>query len=321
MKNYFITESTTSVESFSKSFEFLISNSKVTTKTSSDTFKSFGDGIISNNFYIGNNHTENLDEIEVQNSDACILSIPKVGHYSTKISNQSFHDFTSESGGIILPVDKVLYKANTDIVDDLIIIISMEDLKPILEKNYDIRTIDKRFLKLVIKNEKVSSVRNFIESTLQTAKNFPHIRESLLVKTNLKEIATLLMADLVADSLKIPPITVNSPDSILVKRAEEYIENECGNLFTIQEIANYLFTSPRSLQKAFKRHRDYSPMQFLKNRKLKRAHKLLLTQNSINYTVKQVALSAGILDLNRFSKYYFELFGELPSNTLDKVNK
>lgn len=321
MENYFLTESATSVDDVSRSFELLIQNSTVITRARSGNFKSFGDGIISENFYIGNNLTENLDTIEVQNSAACILSLPRVGNYSTRVSNNSFHEFTSESGGIILPADNILYKANSAIVDDLIIIISMEDLKPILEKNYNIRSFENSYLKLDINREKVSSVCSFIESTLRTAKNFPRIRESLLVKTNYKEISTLFIAELIADSLKVQPVTNNSPDLLLVRRAEEYIENECGNIFTIQEITNDLFTSPRTLQKAFSKYRDYSPMQFLKNRKLIRAHKLLLNQNANKTTVKQAALSAGILDLNRFSKYYYEMFGELPRDTLKKIIK
>jgi AraC-like DNA-binding protein len=314
--NYYITESTSSTDVFSKSLETLITGSTIKSRAVLNRFTSTGDGIISDNFYIGNNFTEHLIDIEVQNSASCILSMPKVGSYTTRVSNRSSYNFSKESGGIVLPADNVLYKAISGVVNDLIIIIDMDYLIPVLEKKYNIKSFEKKYIKLDAKREKVASIRSFIESTLQSARSFPHVRESLLLKTNIKEITSLFVADLIADSLKISPISNNSSSAVLVRRAEELIDNECDSVFTIREIANKLYTTPRTLQIAFKRHRKYSPMQFLKNRKLTRAHKLLISQNDSNFTVKRAALSAGILDLNRFSKYYKEMFGELPSTTI-----
>jgi AraC-like DNA-binding protein len=244
--------------------------------------------------------------------------MPKVGSYTTGISNQPIRKFTNESGGIVLPAENIHYKAISDVIDDLIIIINMDDLKPILDKKYNIVSFKNSFIKLDANSEKVASVRSFIESTLQSARNFPHLRESLLLKTNIKEITILFVADLIADSLKIAPISISNPGSLIVRKAEAYIEHECENIFTIQEIANKLNTTPRTLQIAFKKHREYTPMQFLKERKLYKARKLLLNQKDSNFSIKQAALSAGLLDLNRFSRYYNELFGELPSTTIKK---
>lgn len=320
MENYYLTETTTSIDDITKSFEYLITNSTITSRATSDKFKSTGEGIISENFYIGNNLTRYLNDIEVLNSSSCILTIPKSGKYSTKVSNQIYKHSAGKLGGIVLPTDRILYKANTDVVDDLIIIIKMDDLKSILIKKYNITNIDNNYIPLNVKKVKVSSVCDFIESTIKTARYFPHLRDSLLVRSNIKEIATLIIADLIADYLNISPDKNDSLDLALVRRAEEFIENECEKIFTIQEIALQLFTSPRSLQKAFKKYRHYTPIQFLKNRKLYKAHKLLINKND-PMSVKKAALSVGILDLSRFSKYYTEIFGELPSKTIEKSRK
>lgn len=318
LENYYLTEHITSSEDFSKSLESMIPGSTIKSRAVLNKFSSTGDGIISKDFYIGNNLTKNLIEIEIQNSTACIFSIPRTGSYTTRVSNRSTFKFSIDSGGIVLPTDNLRYKAISDAVNDLIIIISLDNLLPILDKNYNIIRLTDSFIRLDTKSEKVATIRDFIVSTVQSVRNFPYVRESLLLKTNIKEITSLFVADLIADSLKISPVSANSPGILIVKKAEEYIEHECESIFTIQEIANKLNTTPRTLQISFKKHREYTPMQFLKERKLHKARKLLLKHKDFTISIKQAALSAGLLDLNRFSKYYYEMFGELPSTTIKK---
>lgn len=134
---------------------------------------------------------------------------------------------------------------------------------------------------------------------------------------NIKEIAILMVTDLIGELLNKSPLTNNHPEKNLVIMAEEIMDSRCDVIHTIQEIADGVFTSPRNLQKAFKKHRNYTPMQFLRERKLHKAHKLLSDKN-LQSSVKNVALSVGIYDLNRFSKYYAELFDEYPSTTIKK---
>jgi len=321
LENYFITETTVSIDVFSKSFEALIPGAIVNSHKANNKFKSFGEGIISDNFYIGNNVTEAIKDIEVLNSTSCVLTLPRSGKYLTQVSNKTYQNIAGKSGGIVLPVDRIFYKAQTGAIDDLTIVISMAELKPILKKQYNITHINTHYIKLNLKKAKVSAVYSFIESTIQTASNFPHLGESLLIKSNIKEISTLFIADLIADALDFSPITHQSSDLILVQKAERLIENECTNLFTIQEIADKLSTTPRNLQKAFKKHRDCSPIKFLKNKKIYRAHKLIINNNDPTMSVKKAALSVGMSDLSRFSKYYNEMFGELPSRVIDKARK
>ena len=97
------------------------------------------------------------------------------------------------------------------------------------------------------------------------------------------------------------------------------MESECENISTVQEIADRVFTSPRNLQKAFKKYREYTPLQFLKERKLQRAY-YMLKDSYHSGSVKNVAISVGIFDINRFGKYYFDQFGEYPNETLKKKN-
>ncbi len=320
MDKTYLTDYTESIEELSQAFEFLVVNSRVRAKAKSEGFYSTGEGIISKNFYIGNNLTVGLISLVIENSDSCILTIPKSGRYKVTLSKKVTQTFSPKSGGIILPTPHVIYEAITNQVDDLIIIIDLKKLKPIFKKNYnyDAEKISTSFIRLQLKNEKVLSVVNFIKSTLETAMKFPHLRASLLLKSNIEEISALYITDLIAEALKIPyNVQYASPDSKLVAKAEELMQENPAEYFTIREIANSTFTTPRNLQLAFKKHRTYSPMHFLKEKKFHRARKLIL--NSLpEATIKSIVLSAGILDINRFSKHYKQLYGELPSETLQK---
>ena len=321
MDNYYITKTTKSIVFFSKAFEELLPGSTVSAESSSKNFKSFGEGIISENFYIGNNVTECIDNIEIINSTSCILTLPRTGVYSTEVSNKLFEHVAGKSGGIVLPTNRIFYKSAAGIIDDLSIVVDMNELKPILKKSYNVCNIPNHYIPLDLKNGKVSAVYKFIESTILTAKNFPHLGESLLVKSDIKEMAIIFIADLIADALGISTKDQVADDLILVRKTEELMESECKRLFTINEIAEQLDTSPRNLQKAFKKYRDYTPLQFLKNKKLKEAYHLLTDDNDPNMSVKKAALSVGINDLSRFSRYYKEMYGELPSETVSRKRK
>lgn len=322
-KNY-LTDYTESIEQLALSFEYIITNSNVRAKAKSEGFYSTGHGIGSKNFYIGNNLTVGLISLEIENSDACILSIPQNGQYEATLSKKVTKKFSPKSGGIILPSKHIFYSAITNAVDDLIMIIDMKKLKPIFEKNYSYNSkkIEASFIGLDLKSEKALSVVNFIKSTLETAINFPDLRESLLIKSNVEELSALYLTDLIAEALNITyNIKNTAPDLDLVAKAEELIEENPGKYFTIREIADDTFTTPRNLQLAFKKHRAYSPMRFLKEKKFHLAKKMILNGQARS-SIKSIALSAGISDINRFSKHYKDFFGELPSETFQKaINK
>lgn len=160
---------------------------------------------------------------------------------------------------------------------------------------------------------------SYLESTLDMVRGFPDIRQSLFAKMNIRDIAVLMVTDLIGDLLEKSSLLNNQLDKNLVIKAEEIIDGQCLQLHTVHEIADKLNTSARNLQLAFKKHRNYTPMQFLRKCKLKQAQKLILQRRDSNITVKEVALSVGIFDLNRFGKYYAEEFGEFPRETIHKA--
>ena len=318
MENHFITEQTSSSEDFSKSLEYLIPRATVSTREKSGKFRSSGDGFLSEGFYLGQNLTENLEEIEILNSNSCILSIPSEGIYFTRLSNKPFRTCTPETGSIFLPTDSIIYGSKVNTVNDLIISLNYDQLKPILEKRYEISRIGIEGFGIEKKNKKVEVIYNLIINNLQALRYYPHFRESIHYKSSIKEVAKVLLADLIADSLQAKFKLRNSPDSSIVQQAEELIEAKPEKYFSIQQIADRVCTSPRNLQLVFHKHRGYTPMQFLKERKLNKARALLLNADC-DTTIKKTAYDCGFLNLSSFSKSYKMLFGELPSETLKSI--
>jgi len=100
-----------------------------------------------------------------------------------------------------------------------------------------------------------------------------------------------------------------------VRLAEEYLESHCDEPVTVERLAQIAGVSVSALYAGFKRHRAYTPMQFLKQARLRRAREQLLAAAE-GTTVREVALRWGFSHLGRFSADYQRAFDESPSATL-----
>jgi len=106
----------------------------------------------------------------------------------------------------------------------------------------------------------------------------------------------------------------------LVRLAEEYIEASWNRVITVEELASQTNTSVRSLFRAFKKSRGYSPMTFAKTVRLQRA-KQMLFEASQRTSVSEVAFKCGFGNLGHFSRDFREMFGELPSELLSRTRR
>lgn len=105
-----------------------------------------------------------------------------------------------------------------------------------------------------------------------------------------------------------------------VETVEAYIAANATQPMTIEDFVALTGVSGRSLFRAFRKYRGYSPMAFVRMTRLAMAHAQL--SNGVHgTTVTRIAQDCGIDHLGRFSLAYAKRYGETPSETLSKARR
>lgn len=102
-----------------------------------------------------------------------------------------------------------------------------------------------------------------------------------------------------------------------VRRAKEIIEDHAHEPLTVEDIAEAVGVSVRTLQAGFHRHTGVTPMTYLREVRLELVHQALQQADpSTGITVTDLALDKGFTHLGRFAQAYRSRFGMPPSETL-----
>jgi AraC-like DNA-binding protein len=101
-----------------------------------------------------------------------------------------------------------------------------------------------------------------------------------------------------------------------IRTAVELIEDEAHLPLTVSAIAAHCHVSVRSLQQDFRRYVGTSPMAYLREVRLRRAHQSLLESDPSATSVASVASHWGFTNLGRFAAAHAARYDELPAATL-----
>jgi transcriptional regulator GlxA family with amidase domain len=102
-----------------------------------------------------------------------------------------------------------------------------------------------------------------------------------------------------------------------LQRAIDFIEENAHRPITLSDMAEAAGISARGLQFAFARHRDTTPMQYLRLIRLSHAHQdLQLADPQRGARVEEIARRWGFASPSRFSQYYRDAYGAPPHQTL-----
>ncbi|MDG1495449.1 MAG: AraC family transcriptional regulator [Porticoccaceae bacterium] len=102
-----------------------------------------------------------------------------------------------------------------------------------------------------------------------------------------------------------------------VHQATEHIREHFSENLSIHDLVKLTGVSERCLFEGFKQNLTVTPMQFLMQTRLKNVRGELLKNSFDDFgNITQVALDNGFTQLGRFSSYYKDMFGELPSQTV-----
>ncbi|WP_163573595.1 AraC family transcriptional regulator [Fodinicola feengrottensis] len=102
----------------------------------------------------------------------------------------------------------------------------------------------------------------------------------------------------------------------VIQKAMSLIENHSAEQLTVEDIAEAVGVGVRSLQSGFRRFADTTPMNYLRDVRLRQVHAALKAADPATGNVTEVALRCGFLHAGRFAVQYRERFGEKPSTTL-----
>jgi AraC-like DNA-binding protein len=100
-----------------------------------------------------------------------------------------------------------------------------------------------------------------------------------------------------------------------VRMAERYVQENYRTPITIDDLTKVTGVSARCLFEGFKNFRSTTPMKYLLQVRLARAHDACLHADK-SQSVTQIATDHGFTQLGRFSIVYKQVFGESPSDTL-----
>jgi AraC-like DNA-binding protein len=116
-------------------------------------------------------------------------------------------------------------------------------------------------------------------------------------------------------------ITGNQPRGMrtAISRAVELIEEQPAQPWTTVRLAAEVHLSVRALQEGFRRDMATPPMAYLRRVRLRRAHEALRAAGRDTTTVRAVAIHLGIMHMSRFAAAYRDVFGETPSETLNRT--
>ncbi|HEY1841738.1 MAG TPA: AraC family transcriptional regulator [Mycobacterium sp.] len=103
-----------------------------------------------------------------------------------------------------------------------------------------------------------------------------------------------------------------------IRIAVDIMEAEADLPLTLSAIAARSQVSVRSLQLAFKRHLGLSPMAYLREVRLRRAHQNLLESDPSMVTVASVAFRWGFTNLGRFAAAHAARYREPPVEALHR---
>ena len=103
-----------------------------------------------------------------------------------------------------------------------------------------------------------------------------------------------------------------------IKKARDLLHNSVQEANNIMSIAQELGISERLLHHAFKRNYGITPKKYLMNLRMDNVKQELLLSNPKTTTISSVIGKYYFFDNSTFSKAFKQMFGELPSDILNK---
>lgn len=143
------------------------------------------------------------------------------------------------------------------------------------------------------------------------------VRDPLISSTIQRYLAASMLAAFPSTAV-LNTTAADRQDSMpqLLRRAIAFIDDNAHTDISLADIANAIFVTPRALQYMFRKHRDCTPTEYLRQVRLHHAHLALLAGNRDTTSVGDIARKWGFGHMGRFAAYYRQHYGQSPHVTL-----
>lgn len=128
-------------------------------------------------------------------------------------------------------------------------------------------------------------------------------------------LASLLLMQLPHNYSEALRADRRQPLPLHVRRARDYIEDHIDAPIALPDLAAHCGVSIRTLQNGFAQFLKQSPSDYLRNRRLARAHAALAEARDGD-SVTDILLRCGVTSFGHFATHYRKRYGCLPSETL-----
>ncbi len=104
--------------------------------------------------------------------------------------------------------------------------------------------------------------------------------------------------------------------SAACKHTANFLKQHAREDIRLEDVIAASGMARTSLYTEFKKHYGVTPMEYLRQERLRLAHDILMTAKCSSVSVTTVAMDCGFNHFSRFASYYKNQYGELPSETL-----
>lgn len=166
--------------------------------------------------------------------------------------------------------------------------------------------------------DRMLTLRSYLTELWRMVEYKPH----LLSLPHLKKIILEDFIPLLIDTLSQPredftKSTVPLSRALIVRQAEDYMMSHLDHPLTLKELSQFLNISHRPIFYGFQEIFGLSPMAYLKIQRLHAVRRSLKLTDPETSSVMAIANRFGFWSAGHFAHDYKNMFGELPSDTLN----
>jgi AraC-like DNA-binding protein len=152
----------------------------------------------------------------------------------------------------------------------------------------------------------------------QMAKTTPDLFAAPGVARALEQQLTYTLVKCLTDAATSRATVSALRHDAIVARFEDFLEANPNTSLYLTEVCAAVGTTERTLRHACEEHLGMGPIRYLKLRRMHLVRRALAQAVPSETTVTQIATDHGFWELGRFAVSYRSIFGEVPSQTLQR---